>query len=273
MLSIAHCLISREGGYSFFYTDGYSRFPCSYLETNEKGFKVHIRTQFLTPSIRYTVNLVLRKGRSSGKQMYVALRYTLEGEMTESSIVYLANETKDNHSYIVELYQFTSNGRTFDLDIVFKEHKDDLEVEGILLRPLEKVEHEQVLEDEELSNDSLQWTMKEKDLGTKLLKCFHINKGQEGYAVDNNGKKSLMLAARHAIRSYDKPSFKSSPESRYAEGQMAQKALIHAMSYQAFCPLHNILHPLILFLHPIPAFEQNILPALELHPIQAAAAL
>ncbi|GJV12796.1 hypothetical protein Tco_1354337 [Tanacetum coccineum] len=34
-----------------------------------------------------------------------------------------------------------------------------------------------------------------------------------GYAVDNNGKKSLMFSARRAIRS-DKLSFKSSPESR-----------------------------------------------------------
>ncbi|GJV00932.1 zinc finger, CCHC-type containing protein [Tanacetum coccineum] len=88
MLSIAHCLNSPKGGYSFYHDERYSR-------------------------------------------------YKLEGE-TESSIVYLANETKDNHSYIAELYQFTSNGRTFDLDIVFKDHTDDLEVEGILLQPLEK---------------------------------------------------------------------------------------------------------------------------------------
>ncbi|GKF39892.1 hypothetical protein Tco_0119953, partial [Tanacetum coccineum] len=62
-----------------------SRFPRFY-RTNKKGFKVHMRTQFLTPSIRYTVSLVLRKDDSSKKQMYVALKYKLEGE-TETSIV------------------------------------------------------------------------------------------------------------------------------------------------------------------------------------------
>nr|GEY98998.1 protein kinase-like domain, phloem protein 2-like protein [Tanacetum cinerariifolium] len=72
-----------------------------------------------------------------------------------------------------------------------------------------QVEHEQVLEDEELSNDSLQWTMK-KDLFSYLLKRFH---GQEGSAVEKDGKKSLMLSARGVITSH-RLSFKSSRESR-----------------------------------------------------------
>ncbi|GKE05921.1 hypothetical protein Tco_1397939, partial [Tanacetum coccineum] len=138
-------------------------------------------------------------------------RYKLEGEI-ETSIVYLAIETKEYRTFIAELYQFTSNGRTFDLDIVFEDHKVDLKVEGILFQPLEKVEHDQVLQDEELSNDSLQCTMK-KDLGTKLLKWFHVDKGQEGSAVDNNGRKSLMFSARGLIRSH--MSFQSSSESRF----------------------------------------------------------
>lgn len=85
------------------------------------------------------MNLVFCKGSSSKKQEYLGLRYyKLEGE-TETSIVYLADETKDSHSFIAELYQFTSNGRAFDLDIVFERHKGDLEVEGILFQPLKKV--------------------------------------------------------------------------------------------------------------------------------------
>ncbi|GJS34492.1 hypothetical protein Tco_0532874 [Tanacetum coccineum] len=219
MLSIANCLISREGGYDFDYNELYSRFP-RFLKTNKKGFKVHIKTQLLTPSIRYTVNLVLRKGNSYEKQKYVGLRYKLEGE-TETSIVYLANETKDNrsfdvsnHSFIAELYQFTSNERTFDLEIVLEDHKYALEVEGILFQPQEKVslsfflngsifelevEHEQVLEDKELSNDSLQWTRK-NNLFSHLLKRF-MGKGQETYTVDNNGKKYAMFSARGVIKS------------------------------------------------------------------------
>ncbi|PWA45863.1 protein kinase-like domain, Phloem protein 2-like protein [Artemisia annua] len=211
MLSIAHCLIPREGGYSFYDTDLYSRFS-RFFNTNKKGFKVHIRTQFLTPSIRYTVNLVFCKDYYFvGKQKYVGLRYKLEGE-TETSIVCLATSTKDNSSFIAELYQFTSNGRTFDLEIVFEDHKDNLEVEGILFLPLEKVEHEQMLEDEKLSNDTLQWTMKEEGLCANLLKCFQISNYQEGYAVDNHGKKSLMFSARGVIRS-GKLSFKPLPKS------------------------------------------------------------
>ncbi|GJY90072.1 kinase-like domain, phloem protein 2-like protein [Tanacetum coccineum] len=213
MLSIEHCLISHEDGYTFYYTDEYSRFP-RYYRSFKKGFKVHIRTQFLTPSIRYTVNLVLFKGYYSVNQEYVGLRYKLEGE-TETSIVYLAHKTKDSHSFIAELYQFTSDGRVFDLEILFEDHNDDMKVEGILFQPLEKVEHEQMLEDEKLSNDSLQWKMNKEDLCTNLLNCFQINNDQEGYAVDNNGKKSVMFSARGLIRS--KKSFESSPESRFGE--------------------------------------------------------
>ncbi|PWA53389.1 protein kinase, ATP binding site, Serine/threonine-protein kinase Plk3 [Artemisia annua] len=195
MLSISHCLISCESGNFYNTRDLYSRFPC-FFQTNKKRFKVHIRTQFLTPSIRYTVNIVLCKA-TYWKQKYVALRYKIEGE-TETSIVYLATETQDGYSFIAELYQFTSIRRTFDIEIVFEDHKDDLEVEGILFQPLEKVEHEQVLEDEKLSDD-LQWTFNKEDMCTNHLKWF-IDNGQEGYSVDKNGKKCLMLSARGAIR-------------------------------------------------------------------------
>nr|GEZ65100.1 protein kinase-like domain, phloem protein 2-like protein [Tanacetum cinerariifolium] len=184
MLSISHCLIASEGGVSSNnYSDVYSRFP-SFHCIEDKRFRVHIRCQYLTPSIIYTVNLVLNKGdQPLKKKKYVALRYKLEGER-ETSIVYLANETKDKRSFIAELYQFTSDGSVFDLKIVFKGHKAGLKVEGILFQPLEKVEHEQVLKDEKLSNDSLQWTMKEKDLGKKLLKWFYRDKeGQEVHPI------------------------------------------------------------------------------------------
>nr|GEX19689.1 protein kinase-like domain, phloem protein 2-like protein [Tanacetum cinerariifolium] len=211
MLSIAHCLISHEGVYVD-HTEVYPRFPSGIYRTNCKGFKVHIRTQLLTPSIRYTVNLVLGQGYTFGKQQYAGFRYKLVGE-TETSIVYLANETKDNRSFIAELYQFTSKGSIFDLEVVILDHDIDLAIEGILFQPLEKVEHEQVLEDVQLSNDSLQWTMK-KDLFSNLLKWFN---GQEGYAVDNNGKKSLMVSARGVIECDKGLSFKSSPESRFGE--------------------------------------------------------
>ncbi|PWA61301.1 protein kinase-like domain, Phloem protein 2-like protein [Artemisia annua] len=137
MLSIADCLIPREGYSLYHFERHYSRFPSGIYRTKCKGFKVHIKTQFLTPSIRYTVNLLFCKDYSYQEQKYVPLRYKLEGE-TETSIVYLANKTHDGYSFIAKLYQFTSNGRTFDLEIVFEDHKDNLLVEGILFQPLEK---------------------------------------------------------------------------------------------------------------------------------------
>nr|GEX29173.1 protein kinase-like domain, phloem protein 2-like protein [Tanacetum cinerariifolium] len=154
--------------------------------------------------------------------MYVSLIYKLEGE-TETSIVYLANKTKDKRPFTAKLYQFTSNGRTFDLDIVFEDHKDDLEVEGFLFQPLEKVEYEQVLEDENLSYNNLQWTiMKEEKKHTNLLKRFKkehklLDNGQETYAVDKDGKKSLMLSARCVLKCYEGLSFQCSSESRFGE--------------------------------------------------------
>ncbi|GJU00983.1 kinase-like domain, phloem protein 2-like protein [Tanacetum coccineum] len=213
MLSIADCLISSAGGYSSHYTNFISRFPCIF-KTNKKGFQVHIRTQFLTPLIDYTVNIVLCNRSTIYTPMYVALRYKLEGE-SETSIVYLATKTKDNRSFIAELYQFTSTERTFDLEVAFEDYTYNLIVEGILFQPLEKVEHEQVLEDEEVSNDSMQWRMKQ-GLVSNLLKRFHIYNDQTGYTFVKNGKKSLMLSARGVIEGYNL-SFQSSSESRFGE--------------------------------------------------------
>nr|GEV25161.1 putative ribonuclease H-like domain-containing protein [Tanacetum cinerariifolium] len=107
--------------------------------------------------------------------MFVSLRYKLKGK-TETYVVYLANKTKHKRPFTSKLYQFTSNGRTFDLNIVFEDHKDDLEVEGILFQPLEKA-----------------------------------------YAVDKDGKKSLMLSARGILKCYEGLSFQSSSESRFGE--------------------------------------------------------
>ncbi|GKD60576.1 hypothetical protein Tco_1298085 [Tanacetum coccineum] len=61
--------------------------------------------------------------------------------------------------------------------------------------PSPMVEHEQALKDEEVSNDSQQWTLKQK----VPSKWFHVDPAREGYAVDNNGKKYLMLSARGVI--------------------------------------------------------------------------
>ncbi|GJT89511.1 kinase-like domain, phloem protein 2-like protein [Tanacetum coccineum] len=84
------------------------------------------------------------------------------------------------------------------------------------------VEHEQVLDDENLSYNNLQWTiMKEEKKLTNILKWFKkehrlLDNGQEAYAVDKDGMKSVMFSARGVIQNWDL-SFQSSTESRFGE--------------------------------------------------------
>nr|GEV03776.1 protein kinase-like domain, phloem protein 2-like protein [Tanacetum cinerariifolium] len=74
--------------------------------------------------------------------------------------------------------------------------------------------HEQVVEDEKLSDD-LHWTFNEEYMYINLLKWF-LDNGREGYSVDRNGKKCLKLSTRGVIRS-DKLSFMPLPESRSSD--------------------------------------------------------
>ncbi|GJW42895.1 kinase-like domain, phloem protein 2-like protein [Tanacetum coccineum] len=221
IISMKDCLIPNEDFPSRYESDFRSRFPAGLYQTNNKGFKTHVKTQFLSPSITYTVNLVL-DSFSFGEQAYVDLKYRLKGETTTST-VYLANRRDDDMCHIVELYQFTSDGSIVDLEIDFDDHGTNLRVEGILFRPLEivedqgskddKVENFQTISDSEsdtyweqmfpndyeeilnLSKESLMWTTK-KELYSILIRGFMINNGQEWFTVDKHGKKCPMLSPR-----------------------------------------------------------------------------
>lgn len=101
--------------------------------------KTCVKAQFLSPGITYTVNLVFkftlpRKDRKCHDR--IALKYKLQGD-THSSISYLAYEREDGW-WMCELYQFTSDHRTIDLEILFNSYTS-IEAEGIEFRPLEKV--------------------------------------------------------------------------------------------------------------------------------------
>ena len=97
-----------------------------------------MKTQFLSPSVTYTVNLVYYSS-SYGKQVYVRLKYRLKGEAT-TSVVYAASQTKDDYLYMAELYQFTSDGSIVDLEIIFENFGTNIYgVEGIMFQPLEIV--------------------------------------------------------------------------------------------------------------------------------------
>lgn len=96
-----------------------------------------MKTQLLSPSTTYTVKLVFYSYLYSKKE-FGKLKYRLRGETTTSTVK-LANQRSEYRFYTVELFQFTSDGSIVDLEITFDDHGINLEVEGILFQPLEKV--------------------------------------------------------------------------------------------------------------------------------------
>ncbi|KVH72232.1 Phloem protein 2-like protein, partial [Cynara cardunculus var. scolymus] len=197
------------------------RFPEFNLVALGGEFKAHVKPKFLSPGITYTVNLVFklinRNGNSNGP-MYLVLDYKLKGE-TKYSTAYLAHEREDRWM-TVELYQFTSHERDFDLEILFdgtQIHLDALVVEGIEFRPSERVaseveevdiqpisdldtdwerklpeDHEEIIK---WFGDSIEWTTK-KELYFLFCKGFVINDDKERFFLAKNGKKCLFLTAR-----------------------------------------------------------------------------
>ncbi|PWA77382.1 protein kinase domain, Nitrogen network kinase 1, Phloem protein 2-like protein [Artemisia annua] len=241
MISMKDCLIPNADFTPRYWYHWCSRFPAGLYLKNNNGFKTHAKTQLLSPSITYTVNLVY-KSSSIGEQVYVDLKYRLREETTTYT-VYLANKREGDGLYMAELYQFTSHGRIFDLEINFDDHGINIEgVEGILFQPLEtvedqvsKVENIRTISDSEsdtyweqkfpndfeeilnLSKYSLMWTTK-KELYSILRRGFLINNGQEWFTVDKQVKKCLMLSAKATWVMHVKNSAcESSHESRFGE--------------------------------------------------------
>lgn len=89
------------------------------------------------------MNLVFKFWRSEktfSKLRYLGLKYKLEDGF-ESSVKYFADEREDGW-VMLELYQFTSEGRSIDLKIQFegcRYYYPSTIIEGIEFRPLEKV--------------------------------------------------------------------------------------------------------------------------------------
>ncbi|PWA39881.1 protein kinase-like domain, Phloem protein 2-like protein [Artemisia annua] len=136
LISMEDCLIPNEDSTPRYESHGWSRFPAGLYQTNKKGFKTHVKTQFLSPSITYTVNLIYYSSFDE------KLKYILRGETTTST-VNLANQREvDDLLWMVELFQFsTSDGSIVDLEITFGNHGSNLQLEGILFQPLEKMSY------------------------------------------------------------------------------------------------------------------------------------
>ncbi|KAM0063993.1 putative protein kinase RLK-Pelle-CrRLK1L-1 family [Helianthus debilis subsp. tardiflorus] len=152
MVSFAECLDSDPNECKSVFD---SRFAVSPYHYKNGRVKIRVKPQFLSPGITYTVNLVFkfthpRKERTCHDR--IALKYKLQGE-PESSISYLAYEREDGW-WMCELYQFTSEHRTVDLEILFNSHTS-IEAEGIEFWPLEKVEHKD--EKQPISDSDANW--------------------------------------------------------------------------------------------------------------------
>lgn len=109
-------------------------------------FKTHVRAQFLSPLVTYTVNLVFKfsqRDNTLSKVRFTSLVYKLKHERwIQSSLSYLAHE-RDDGWMMIELYQFTSDANTIDLTIHFEGwgymNYGPILIEGIEFRPLAKV--------------------------------------------------------------------------------------------------------------------------------------
>ncbi|KAL4592772.1 hypothetical protein LXL04_005776 [Taraxacum kok-saghyz] len=127
------------------YLDIFKKWKQNYLYN---GFEAHARTQFLSPGIIYTVNLVFKL--EGTRKKYDFLRYTFAGE-TEFSTSFLLHERGDGWMMADHhLCNFICDNKgSVDIDITF-ECGAAVRVEGIEIRSLERVHHEQELDKEEV---------------------------------------------------------------------------------------------------------------------------
>ncbi|XP_023743705.1 uncharacterized protein LOC111891875 isoform X1 [Lactuca sativa] len=214
MISAAECLIPIRIVSSSYYKQQKksriavkSRFAVNYNIPYSRQFKTHVKTQFLSSHVTYTLNLVFHSDHYTSND-YLGLNYILAGE-TKSSTVYLANKREDGW-LMAELYQFNSDSRNVDFEITFQSN-DRLLVEGIEFLPVERVDH-QVLGDED--EDIQTNTYSEQKLSWEY---GQINKsGDVWFSRAKNRDTCYMLSAKVALLK-EEWRWRSLPESRFEE--------------------------------------------------------
>ncbi|MFS7923108.1 putative protein kinase RLK-Pelle-CrRLK1L-1 family [Helianthus anomalus] len=246
MISAAECLIPIEGTISKveYVSEKISRFAAGKCYVTHNGkFVARLQAQFLSPQIAYTVNLVFKRPGEvvAIKPCYVGIRYRLKGE-TECSVSCLA-DVKEDGWLMAELYQFESQSRYVDLEILFEgvidnSYSGNYLLEGIEFQPVEKVEHEELEGDKadvqtisesddtywekklpndchdmiKWSKDDVKWTTK-KELYSFLCKGFLTSNGQ-WFFLAKSGKRCLMVSARDAL-AHRQWEWKNQSESRF----------------------------------------------------------
>ncbi|KAK9067833.1 hypothetical protein SSX86_011944 [Deinandra increscens subsp. villosa] len=220
IISCGGCVVPSESE-SYPWSSGYnSRFAIGTYHSVRGKFKASVKSQFLSPLIAYTVNLVFKfmLSEAARKCQLISLKYKLQEE-DRYSTSYFAYQREDGW-WIAELYRFTSDGRIVDLDILFDGSDRPfpvIEVEGIEFRPLEEKEAEK-LDTQPISYSYENWEEKlpidyedmlklskicmqsttKKELYSIFCRGFLINVGQEWFSLDKDGKKCHMLSAKAA---------------------------------------------------------------------------
>ncbi|MFS7928111.1 putative protein kinase RLK-Pelle-LRR-VIII-1 family [Helianthus anomalus] len=190
IISIGECLGS-DAKSNLFSSSFNSRFAVGTYTLYPWDVKIlHVRSQFLSPGITYTVNLVFKFDREEKRRCEdIFLKYRLKGER-ESSISYLAYEREDGW-WACELYHFTTDHRTVDLQILFEGYRnqDYLRVEGIEFQPLEKVDH--IDEKKPLSDSDADWEEKlpvdYEDIMKRSKNSLQWRTKEEAYSIIRKG--------------------------------------------------------------------------------------
>ncbi|PWA43232.1 protein kinase-like domain-containing protein [Artemisia annua] len=104
------------------------------------GFKVEVKTKFLSPKIVYTVNLVFKhSGADHGTHIPFKFKLEGEGHYSNSYVVHV----REDGWLMIELHQFTSRKRAHDFMIEFlplfeiTSSRVEYFLEGIEFRPIE----------------------------------------------------------------------------------------------------------------------------------------
>ncbi|KAJ0859260.1 putative protein kinase RLK-Pelle-CrRLK1L-1 family [Helianthus annuus] len=197
MISIAECLGSDVKSYDFSsrYNSRFAVGTCLYFPC-DGILKTHVKSQFLSPGITYTVNIVFKFENPKVRKGYelISLRYKLQGE-TESSISHLAYEREDGW-WMCELYHFTCDRRTVDLQILFEDfltspYSYSIKVEGIEFQPLEKVEHIGEKQPISASDSDVEWEEKlpadYEDIMKRSENSVQWTTKEEAYAIIHKG--------------------------------------------------------------------------------------
>ncbi|PWA41314.1 protein kinase domain, Nitrogen network kinase 1, Phloem protein 2-like protein [Artemisia annua] len=200
-----------------------SRFPGGRYYRYDAGFKAHVRAEYLTSHISYTVNLVFRYTYESHVNSYNPMRYKIEGEdETKVFIINPSTHMRDGW-FIAPLYQFTSQHKTADLQFQFEFRSYHLSVTGIEFQPSEEKVELQVFEEYqdivEVASQSIFYTSLD-ELKQILSKGVYLNGNKTWFSLNEKGEHCHMISMKDCLIPYKDfaPRYKSDYCSRFPAG-------------------------------------------------------